>query len=64
MATNPFKLIFGSDKGTLARLPKKERDKMARNAAAAAARLKAHGEFVTEVQDIRQRTEHRERLTA
>ncbi|HEX2764013.1 MAG TPA: hypothetical protein VHM92_09280 [Allosphingosinicella sp.] len=46
--------------GTLASLSKKERARMARNAAAATERLKAAGDYRTEVQDIRKRLRNRE----
>ena len=54
MATG-FKMFEASLEGVLARRSKAERDKMNRNAAAATERLKAVGDFTTEVQEIRRR---------
>lgn len=53
MATR-FKFLGRSHDGSLATLPADDRARMQRNAVAAAERLRASGEFTTQMQDIRE----------
>jgi len=57
--TGIFKFRDRSKGGVLSRLSKEQREKIARNAAAAAERMKERGDSVTEVQDIRRRNGER-----
>lgn len=53
--TGIFKFLDRSKAGVLSRLPKEEREKIARNAKRAAQQMKERGDGVSEVQDIRNR---------